>query len=96
MLGQTSVVADIFKSDARNMYNENWDGCRDLWKENYRRMKLRRFYTDRPIVPPDPDTLEFEREYRECQQAKADRFNRTQQKRYEEWLQRKNRIADRD
>ena len=64
MLGQTSVVADIFKSDAHNMYNENWDGCRDLWKENYRRMKLRRFYTDRPIVPPDPDILEFEREYR--------------------------------
>ena len=51
MLGQTSVVADIFKSDARNMYNENWDGYGDLWKENYRRMKLRRFYTDRPITP---------------------------------------------
>src|SRR4029077_15639390 len=45
MLGQTSVVADIFKCDARKMYNKNWDGCRDVWKENYRRRKLFR-YTD--------------------------------------------------
>ena len=42
MLGQTSVVADIFKCDARKMYRENWDGCRDLWKENYRLSKLAR------------------------------------------------------
>jgi hypothetical protein len=29
MHGRTWVVADIFKCDARKMYNKNWDGCRD-------------------------------------------------------------------
>jgi hypothetical protein len=76
MHGRTGVVADIFLCDARQMYNDNWDGCRDLWKENYRRMKLRRFYTDHPITPPDPKLAELHR-----QQAKADRFNRAQQRR---------------
>jgi hypothetical protein len=57
MHGRTSVVADIFKCDARKMYNKNRDGCRDLWKENYRRSKLIRYYTDHPITPPDPERL---------------------------------------
>jgi hypothetical protein len=86
MHGRTGVVADIFKCNARKMYRENWDGCRDLWKENYRRMKLLRFYTDRPITPPDPERLEYERQYRERRHAEADRFNHAQQKRYEQWL----------
>jgi len=80
----TWVVADVSKQGARVMYNKNWDGCRDLWKENYRRMKLRRFYTDRPITPPDPERLQYERE-----KAKADRFNHAQQKRYEQWLKKR-------
>jgi hypothetical protein len=85
MCGRTRVVADIFKCDARKMYNANWDGCRDLWKESYRKRKLLRLI-DRPIVPPDPKRLEYERQYRERKQAEADRFNRAQQKRYEAWL----------
>jgi hypothetical protein len=89
MHGRTHVVADIFKCGARKMYNANWDGCRDLWKENYRRRKLWRFYTDHPITPPDPQRLEYDRQYREREQAKADRFNRAQQKRYEEWLKKR-------
>jgi hypothetical protein len=57
------------------MYNNNWDGCRDLWKENYRWAKLLRFHTDRPIMPPDLERLEYERQYREHRRAEADRFN---------------------
>jgi|SRR6516165_671012 len=53
MRGRTWVVADVTNQGARAMYNNNWDGCRDLWKENYRRAKLLRFHTDRPITPPD-------------------------------------------
>jgi hypothetical protein len=90
MHGRTGVVADIFKCAARKMYNKNWDGCRDLWKENYRWGKLLRLI-DRPIVPPDPKQLEYERRRREQEQAKADRFSRAQQKRYEAWLARKNK-----
>jgi hypothetical protein len=71
------------------MYNKNWDGCRDLWKENYRRAKLLRFHTDHPITPPDPERLEYERQYRERRQAEADRFNARQQKRYEAWLKKR-------
>jgi hypothetical protein len=89
MHGRTWVVADIFKCDARKMYRENWDGCRDMWKEGYRRKKLIRFYTDHPIVPPDPRIVEYERQYRGRQQAKADSFNRAQQKRYEAWLKKR-------
>jgi hypothetical protein len=33
--------------------------------------------------------VEYERQYRERQQAKADRFNRAQQKRYEAWLKKR-------
>jgi hypothetical protein len=64
-------------------------GARDLWKENYRRAKLLRFHTEPPNTPPDPEQLEYERQYRECEQAKADRFNQSQQKRYEEWLKKR-------
>jgi hypothetical protein len=89
MCGRTWVVMDVTRQGARQMYNKNWDGCRDLWKENYRHSKLIRFFTDRPITPPDPKQLEYEREYRECDQARRDRFNRAQQKRYERWLKRR-------
>src|SRR5690242_6367338 len=64
MHGRTYIVADIFKCDARKMYNENWDGCRDRWKESYRRRKLFQ-YTDQQIKPKDPRVIEFERQYRE-------------------------------
>jgi hypothetical protein len=78
------------------MYNNNWDGCRDLWKESYRKRKLLRLI-DRPIVPPDPKIVEYERQQRERRQAEADRFNRAQQKRYEEWLAaRKNKRLPRE
>jgi bifunctional non-homologous end joining protein LigD len=39
---------DVFKCEARRIYKQNWEGCRDLWIENYRRRKLFR-YTDHPI-----------------------------------------------
>ena len=39
MYGRNSVLADIHLSGARQMYNKNWDGCRDLWKELYRAKK---------------------------------------------------------
>jgi hypothetical protein len=48
-------------------------------------------------MPPNPEQLEYERRRREQEQAKADPFNRAQQKRYEAWLAaRKNKNADRD
>jgi hypothetical protein len=92
MCGRTSDVMDVPKKGARQMYNHNWDGCRDLWKENYRRSKLRRFYTDHPITPPDPERLQYERQYREHRQAEADRFNHAQQKRYEQWLKKRKAV----
>jgi hypothetical protein len=73
----------------RNSTNENWDGRRDLWKENYRRRKLLRFFTDHPIKPPDPKLAQFHCQEDEREQAKADRFNRAQQKRYEQWLKKR-------
>jgi hypothetical protein len=87
MYGRTCMVADVFKNDARKMYNENWDGCRDLWKEEYRRRKLYR-NMDRPIVPEDPIIAEAERKYREREQAYEDRFNQRQQERYKRWQKR--------
>lgn len=44
--GRTKAYLDVPKRDAREMYNQNVDGCRDRWKENYRKRK-RRIYTDR-------------------------------------------------
>jgi hypothetical protein len=38
--------------------------------------------------------IEARRRLAEREQAKADRFNRRQQKRYEAWLRRKNKNAD--
>ena len=83
--GRNSLLGDVFNCDARRLYNENWDGCRDLWKKYYRRRKLFRLI-DRPIVPPNPEQLEYERRRREQEQAEADRFNRAQQKRANLWL----------
>ena len=37
--GQTSYQMDVPKYAARSLYNENWDGCRDFWKANYRARK---------------------------------------------------------
>ena len=37
--GRTSTLMDVYKNEARRLYNENWDGCRDLWKANYRARK---------------------------------------------------------
>jgi hypothetical protein len=37
--GRTSILMDVYKNNARRLYNENWDGCRDLWKANYRARK---------------------------------------------------------
>jgi hypothetical protein len=85
--GRTSMVADVFKHDARKMYNENWDGCRDLWKESYRLRKLYRDI-DRPIPAIDPIIADGERQYREWEQTRQDRFNARQQKRYERWQKR--------
>jgi hypothetical protein len=94
--GRNGVLADVFKCAARKLYNENWDGCRDLWKENYRRRKLLRFYTDHPIKPPDPKLAQFHRQEDEREQAEADRFNRAQQKRYEAWLTKRNTARQND
>ena len=43
---RTKTYLDVPKRDAREMYNQNVDGCPDRWKENYRKRK-RRIYTDR-------------------------------------------------
>jgi hypothetical protein len=43
MDGRNSILADVSLCVARELYNENWDGYHDLWKENYRRRKLIRF-----------------------------------------------------
>jgi hypothetical protein len=83
--GRTTPCPDVFKYNARKMYNENWDGCRDLWKERYRKRKLYR-NIDRPIVDDGTDGTGFSREYREREAAKGAEFNRKQQERYERWL----------
>jgi hypothetical protein len=58
--GRNETLIDVFKRDAGETYNKNWDGCRDLWKEQYRHRKLYRLI-DRPIVPVDPVIAEGER-----------------------------------
>jgi hypothetical protein len=90
IFGHTEILMDVSKQGARDVYNENWDGCRDRWKENYRRIKLLR-YTDHPINPPDPKLVEYDRRARERKQAEADKFNRAQQERYRKWLRAKRR-----
>ena len=42
MVGKSQVVMDIPRKGAAKLYRQNWDGCRDLWKSNYRGMKERR------------------------------------------------------
>jgi len=59
--GRTTTLMDVFKREAWKIYNQKWDGCRHLWKENYRRWKMIRFHTDHPIKPPDPKEIEYER-----------------------------------
>ena len=43
--------------------------------------------------PPDPKLAQFNRQEDERERARADRFNRAQQKRYEQWLK-KRKAAD--
>jgi hypothetical protein len=83
IFGRASMLIDVYNCDARKLYNENRDGCRDLWKEHYRkRMSL----PGQPAPPQDPRIIEFERREREREQAYRDGFNRNHQKRYERWL----------
>jgi hypothetical protein len=37
--GKTAYQMDVPFAAARELYNKNWDGCRDLWKELYRAKK---------------------------------------------------------
>jgi hypothetical protein len=81
--GRTSVLMDVHNFEARKLYNQNWDGCRDLWKEHYRQRKLSRGQ------PKDPRIVEFIRSCREQElreQPRRDQFSRQQQERYERWL----------
>jgi hypothetical protein len=36
VFGQDLVAADVPRSEAAQMYRDNWDGCRILWKSGYR------------------------------------------------------------
>jgi hypothetical protein len=45
--GRTAYQMDVPLAAARELYNENWDGCRDLWKEQYR-------YKKHPDSAPPP------------------------------------------
>lgn len=42
MAGKTQVVMDIPRKGAAKMFRNNWDGCRDIWKESYRQRKEKR------------------------------------------------------
>jgi hypothetical protein len=42
LLGKNRVVNEVPRKGAAQMYRDNWDGCRDLWKLDYRQMKERR------------------------------------------------------
>ena len=83
--GRTSVLMDVHKYQARRIYNENWDHCRDLWKENYRRKKLFQDI-DRPIKPRNPKAVKWERQRRERQKTERAEFYRLQQECYQTWL----------
>jgi len=37
--GKTAYQMDVPYAAARELYNKNWDGCRNLWKELYRAKK---------------------------------------------------------
>jgi hypothetical protein len=40
--GRHSTLIDVSFQQARELYNQNWDGCRDCWKQNYQQEKERR------------------------------------------------------
>ena len=42
MLGRHQWVSDVPRRGAAKMYRQNWDGCRDLWKQSYRQRKDQR------------------------------------------------------
>jgi hypothetical protein len=122
--GRTSTLMDVHNYEARRLYNENWDGCRDFWKANYRARKhpesspppryaqtkiigwFSGMYMEvenppasenvvEPAPPPiapaivepvDPRIAEYERQYREREQAEHDAFNRQQREHHETWL----------
>jgi hypothetical protein len=37
--GRTAYQMDVPLAAARELYNANWDGCRDFWKASYRARK---------------------------------------------------------
>jgi hypothetical protein len=39
MRGKNWVVPDVPRKGAARMYQQNWDGCRELWKRDYRQRK---------------------------------------------------------
>jgi len=39
---QNNYLLDVSRQNAANKYRRNWDGCRDLWKSDYRGRKERR------------------------------------------------------
>jgi hypothetical protein len=41
MCGQSQCLADFPRIFAAQMYRENWEGCRDLWKLNYHRKRVK-------------------------------------------------------
>jgi hypothetical protein len=43
MFGQERMLADVNLREARELYNQNWDGCRDCWKQNYQQEKEKAF-----------------------------------------------------
>ena len=90
--GRTSVVADVSKREARQVYNRNEDGCRDLWKERYWHRKLFKDI-DQPIKPRDPKVVKWERQRHERQGAERTEFYRLQQACYQTWLRLKGRAC---
>jgi hypothetical protein len=39
MAGRSILMMDVSRRGAAQKYRQNWDGCRDLWKEDYRLRK---------------------------------------------------------
>ena len=42
MWGRSQSLADVSHSEARVLYNQNWDGCRESWKALYRQSREKR------------------------------------------------------
>jgi len=36
---RNSFLLDLSRHSAAEMYRQNWDGCRESWKQDYRRRK---------------------------------------------------------